>query len=230
MPAGVVARLCLWWCSGAERETPPRNRPIMDAPASSIPLTWARVGLMKGVVYRDAEPTQWQSLLDLQARIREYVAVLGLELILDEAEGYAYLRQQPVAEGEPEPPRLIARRTLGYRASLLLALLRKKLAEFDASGADTRLILGRDDIVELVRLFVPDTANEARLMDRIDTQINRIVEMGFLRRLRGQDDRFEVSRILKAFVDAQWLSEFDRRLADYRVHLSAGATDGEHEP
>jgi len=185
---------------------------------------------MKGVVYRDAEPAQWQSLVELQARIREYVAVLGLELILDEAEGYAYLRQRPLAEGEPEPPRLIARRALGYQASLLLALLRKKLAEFDASGAESRLILGRDDIVELVRLFLPDTANEARLMDRIDTQINRIVEMGFLRRLRGQDDRFEVSRILKAFVDAQWLSEFDRRLADYRTHLAAGATDGEREP
>lgn len=202
----------------------------MNAPPSSATLTSALVGLMKGVVYRDAGPAQWQSLIELQARVREYVAVLGLELILDEAEGYAYLRQQPVAEGEPESPRLIARRALGYQASLLLALLRKKLAEFDASGAESRLILGRDDIVELVRLFLPDTANEARLMDRIDAQINRIVEMGFLRRLRVQDDRFEVSRILKAFVDAQWLSEFDRRLAEYRTHFSAGATDGEREP
>jgi hypothetical protein len=41
-----------------------------------------------------------------------------------------------------------------------------------------------------------------------------------LRKLRGSEDRFEVRRILKSFVDAQWLGEFDRRLADYRAHIS----------
>ena len=30
---------------------------------------------------------------------------------------------------------------------------------------------------------------------------------------------FEVRRILKAFVDAQWLAEFDTRLAEYRARL-----------
>ena len=78
-------------------------------------------------------------------------------------------------DGEAELPRLVQRRQLGYPVSLLLALLRKRLAEFDAASSDTRLILGRDDIVELMRLFLPETSNQARLMDRIDTHINRIV-------------------------------------------------------
>ena len=142
---------------------------------------------------RDNDPARWQSLLDLQTRVRDHVAVLGLELILDEAEGYAYLRQRPVREGEEELPRLVPRRQLGYQVSLLLALLRKKLAEFDATSGEPRLILGRDDIVEMMRLFLPDTANQARLMDRVDAQINRITEMGFLRRLRGTDNQYEVA-------------------------------------
>ena len=58
-------------------------------------------------------------------------------------------------------------------------------------------------------------------MDRIDTDINRIVELGFLRRLRDRGDQFEVRRILKAFVDAQWLSEFEQRLAQYKDHTLA---------
>jgi hypothetical protein len=41
--------------------------------------------------------------------------------------------------------------------------------------------------------------------------------------LRGSEDRFEVRRILKSFVDAQWLDEFERRLADYKA--KAGAPD-----
>jgi hypothetical protein len=121
----------------------------------------------------------------------------------------------------------VPRRQLSYPVSLLLALLRKKLAEFDATSGETRLILERQEIAETMRLFLPETVNEARLMDRIDSHINRTVEMGFLRRLRGQSDHFEVRRILKAFVDGQWLNEFDQRLDEYRQHMTAEAvSDG----
>jgi hypothetical protein len=193
----------------------------MGTPAQNA-LSLALVTLMKDVMDRDHDAARWQSLLDLQTGIRDHVAVLGLELILDEAEGYAYLRQRPVREGEEELPRLVPRRQLGYQVSLLLALLRKKLAEFDATSGEARLILSRDDIVEMMRLFLPDTANEARLMDRVDAHINRITDMGFLRRLRGTDNQYEVRRILKAFVDAQWLSELDQRLSAYREHAVGG--------
>lgn len=176
------------------------------------------VGLFQGVLYRESDATLWQPLMDLQGRVRDYCATLGLELILDDAEGYAYLRHRAPAPGEPELPRLIARRQLSYPVSLILVLLRKKLAEFDATGGETRLVIGRDQIAEQVRLFLPETGNEARLLDRMDTHLNKVVELGFLHRLRGQENQFEVRRILKAFVDAQWLSEFEQRLAQYGAH------------
>lgn len=185
------------------------------------PLSLVLISLLKGVTEREADPPLWQSLLGLQTRVRDQVAVLGLELVLDEVEGYAYLRQRPPQEGEAEFPRLIARRQLGYQVSLLLALIRKKLVEFDASSGETRLILSREDIAEMMSLFLPDTANQVRLLERIDASINRIVELGFLRRLRGTDDRFEVRRILKAFVDGQWLAELDGRLKMYRAHAES---------
>jgi uncharacterized protein DUF4194 len=179
------------------------------------------VSLMKGIADRENDPVLWQSLTSIQARVRDYVACVGLDLVLDEAEGYAYLRQRPAEEGAPEIPRLVPRRQLGYQVSLMLALLRKKLAEFDATSGEPRLILGRNDIVEMMRLFFPDSANQVRLNDRIGANINHVVDMGFLRRLRGTDDKFEVRRILKAFVDAQWLADFDRRLTAYRSHSSS---------
>src|SRR5215470_6279623 len=188
---------------------------MTDANALSI----AVVSLMKGIADRESDPVLWQSLIGIQARVRDYVACLGLDLVLDEAEGYAYLRQRPAEEGEL--PRLVPRRQLGYQVSLMLALLRKKLAEFDATSGEPRLILGRNDIVEMMRLFFADTPNQVRLNDRINADINRVVDMGFLRRLRGAGDKFEVRRILKAFVDAQWLADFDQRLAAYRSHSSS---------
>src|SRR5690349_4916154 len=87
------------------------------------------IPLLKGVVYRDNDLPLWSGLLNLQARVRDYVAVLGLDLMLDEAEGYAFLRSrtQPDDEAAPRVPRLITRRPLSFPVSLLLALLRKKL-------------------------------------------------------------------------------------------------------
>ncbi len=177
--------------------------------------------LFKGILYADTDPALWQQLLTLQPRVRDYVGLIGLELMLDEAEGYAWLRQRPPRDGEPELPRLVTRRQLAFPVSLLLALLRKKLAEFDAGGNDTRLILSRNDIAELLRVFLPTSGNEVRLLKQIDSHINKIVELGFLRRLRGQENHFEVRRILKAFVDAQWLQDFDKRLAEYQARLEA---------
>jgi hypothetical protein len=193
----------------------------LDADGKLSPIL---ITLLRAVVYREDDVTRWQTLLNLQSRAREYVAVLGLELILDEAEGYAFLRQR-ISDGSDDTlPRLVRRRPLSYPVSLLVALLRKRLVEFDAGSSDDRLILDRAQILDLVRLFLPDSTNEAKLFDRVDANIEKVVDLGFLRRLRGSDDRFEVRRIVKAFVDAQWLGDFAEQLAAYRNHALEDAT------
>lgn len=191
----------------------------MNAQAGDTQLSHLVVPLLKGVLYQEGDPSLWQGLLNLQTQVRDYVKVLGLELVLDEAEGYAFLRSRPALEDEDPIPRLVARRQLSYGVSLLLALLRRKLAESDATGGSTRLILSREEITEMVRLFLPEGSNQAKQMDRIERDLGKVIEMGFVRRLKGQQHQFEVRRILKAFVDAQWLSEFEERLAAYRSHL-----------
>jgi len=205
-----------------DAKTDPVADPAQELSALVVPL-------LKGVIYQEENSALWSRLLNAQAAVRDYVAVLGLELLLDEAEGYAFLRsrQEEDEEDQPAVPRLVARRQLSYPVSLLLALLRKKLAEFDASGGETRLILSRDEVVELVRIFLPEGSNEAKLIDQVDATLNKIAELGFIRRLRGQRQMIEVRRILKAFVDAQWLADFDRRLAEYRNQLRAPAEESD---
>lgn len=202
------------------------------AAAPSAPeLSVLMVQLLKGVLYREDDDRLWASLLRLQARVREQGGLLLLDLILDEAEGYAFLKSRPdpdESDGAPRLPRLIARRPLSYPVSLMLALLRKRMAEFDAGGGETRLVLSRDELAELIQLFLPSGTNEARLIDQVDSMITKVVDLGFLRRLKpvagsAQDSgRYEVRRILKAFVDAQWLADFDARLEIYRTALSGG--------
>jgi hypothetical protein len=71
----------------------------------------------------------------------------------------------------------------------------------------------------MVRLFLPESSNDARLVDQIETNIGKVVELGFLRKVKDQN-AYEVRRIVKAFVDGQWLSEFNERLAEYAAQLN----------
>lgn len=211
----------------------------MTAPParSELDLPLVATSLMKGVVYRDTHEQVWRHLLPLQAQLRDYMTTIGLVPVIDEAEGYAFLRQRddaadadggPAADGRRGAPipRLVARRSLSFHVSLLLALLRRRLAEFDASDAGSRLILSREQIVAMLRVFLPATSNEARLVDQVDQHITKIVDLGFLRRVPGEESAFEVRRILKAFVDAQWLADFDRRLTEYAAQLHGQSAPG----
>jgi hypothetical protein len=188
---------------------------------TDLALSQAVTQLMKGVVYRDTHERAWRSLLQVQVHARDYVRVLGLTVVVDESEGYAYLRSLPDMTDDENAgiPRLIPRRALSFHVSLLLALLRKKLAEADARNSDTKLVLTRDQLVEMVRLFLPESSNDARLVDQIETHIGKVVELGFLRKVKDQN-AYEVRRIVKAFVDGQWLSEFSERLAEYAGQLT----------
>ncbi|MBA3742308.1 DUF4194 domain-containing protein [Sporichthya sp.] len=175
----------------------------------------AIIELMRGVVYRESAEDAWSTLGRHRAVVGDHFAAIGVEVIVDESEGYAYLRSQEAdADGE-DLPRLVHRRTLSYQVSLLLVLLRKRLVEFETTGSEGKLVLTRDQILEMLRVFLADSTNEAAVVDRVDRAVAKAVELGFLRPLRGQRDHWEVRRILKAYVDAQTLADYAGKLHEY---------------
>lgn len=175
----------------------------------------AIIRLMQGVVYRESDEDTWLTLERLGAGVRDHFATIGVDVVVDDAEGYAYLRSQSEEDGDQVLPRLVRRRALTYNVSLLLVLLRKRLVEFETTGGEGRLVLTTDQLVEMLRLFQAESTNDARVVDQAETAIRKGAELGFLRQLRGQSDHWEVRRILKAYVDAQTLSDFAAKLREY---------------
>ena len=57
---------------------------------------------MKGVVYRDSHEQVWQQLVPLIPRVSDYVATMGLIVVVDESEGYAFLRSKPVDDRDDD--------------------------------------------------------------------------------------------------------------------------------
>lgn len=188
-------------------------------------LSLVVIQLCKGPLYRDAHEKLWEPLTRHRRRVADHVAVLGLRLEVDESDGYAFLRGLRDGESEVEYPRLVARHSLSFITSLLVTLLRKRLLEFDTSGTETRLVLSRDQVLDLVRVYMPTDRDDVKLAREIDRHIKRIEELGFLHRLRGSDDQYEVRRIIRAFVDGQWLSELDQRLREYLDELAGTEPD-----
>lgn len=175
----------------------------------------AIIRLMRGVAYREVDEDAWSALDRHGSAIRDHFAALGVDVVVDDTEGYAYLRSRPDDEGETPLPRLVKRRALTYPVSLLLVLLRKRLVEFETSGGEGKLVLTRQQLVDLLQVFLAGSSNEARTVDVVDTTIRKVAELGFLRQLPRQPHHWEVRRILKAYVDAQTMSDFAGKLAEY---------------
>ncbi len=169
------------------------------------------ITLLKGIVYSHQKEV-WENLLQYEAELKKYVSVIGLELYLDISEGYAYLRQLPNSEGEPELPRLSEKRQLNFYHSLLLLVLRKYLLEHDAQGGSLRSIITREEMVNRAKIFLPTSPDEAKQHDKIVTAINKVVELGFLRKLEDAGHNYEIHRILKGFVNADVVDETLKKL------------------
>ena len=107
-------------------------------------------------VTAEADQKMWQSLITLTSQVRDYVAVLGLNLIVDESEGYAFLKSREDPEGAL--PRLVPRRQLTFDVSLMLVLLRKRMLEFDTNSSELRLIMTEMEIKDTVSVSCPSPA------------------------------------------------------------------------
>jgi hypothetical protein len=184
--------------------------------SQTLPYAIAVIKLLQGVVYND-DRNVWNCLTQYQRDIQHYFSGIGVDLLILESEGFAYLKQREDDQNQEEKlPNLIERRQLSYPVTLLSVLLLEKLIEFDAKGGDsTRLILGREEIKESIRVFLPDGSNEAKLIDKVDSHINRLVELGFLKELSTDPNKFEVRRILKAKISMDKLQEIKGKLEDH---------------
>ncbi len=171
------------------------------------------VRLLQGVLYEEDRKT-WEKLLSFQHQIRNYFAMIAIELHLNEQEGFAFLSQPDEFDGHPSPvPRLVRRMPLSYEVSLLLVLLREALEEFDMQNTDSRLLFVTDEsLKERIEVFFEDKNDRVKLLDRFDSYINSAMNLGFLREVEvrshtNENRTFEVRRIVKAKVTNEKLEE-----------------------
>ena len=183
-------------------------------------LSMALISLFQGPVHRKGQEDKWQMVLRQQSPIRDYIAKLNLVLVLDEDDGYCYLKQG----NDTDLPKLANVRQLGHTISVLLVILRKKLQEFDRQNQDAYLIVSLATLREEIRLFLPDTSDEVKQVRKLRAELEKIEDMGVIRKVKGREDEFEVLRILRTVIDANALHEIAESYLAYKNTLQKEGT------
>lgn len=171
------------------------------------------VTLLKGIMF-DHQKDAWNNLLQYEPEVKKYFGAIGLDVYIDKSEGYAYLLQKEHEE-EVQLPKLAEKRQLNFFTSLLCIVLRKYLLEHDAQGGTVRAIITQQEIMNRVKTFLPTASDEAKQQDKIVTTINKVIEIGFLRKLDDNGNNYEIHRIIKGFVNADVIDDTLQRLQQY---------------
>ena len=171
--------------------------------------------LLQGVVYYDDR--HWEQLISYATPLRRHFSAIGLELHLDETEGFAYLSQPDGEEANADLPRLVRRIPLTYNATLLCVLLRESLQQFDTRSPDEpRHVLSRAQLHELMQLFFAEQTDMTRLERHLDSAIRQVENIGFLRKLNNENEElYEVRRIIKAKISAEQMADIRAQLQEY---------------
>lgn len=189
----------------------------------------AAILLLKGPVYENDDRKTWAILLRCRENIDNYFKVIGLHVLIEEEDGYAYLEQikdsvEKGMESEEEVdetlPRLIRKIPFSYKMSMLLVLLRQEMDKFTSSMNESSYpILHKREIMGLVKSFTKEASDQTKFNSDIDTMINKLVELTYLKPKEkllsskiSDEAEFELSPIIKSKINANVMKDMLEKL------------------
>lgn len=190
----------------------------MPRGADALPAykDWSQsaVRLLQGPIYSD--DTAWDLTLRYQSALCDYFARIGLMLVVDEAEGLAYLRQLADDEARDEYqdlPRLFRRTRLSYDVTLLCVMLRDELRRFEEEDLDNRrCVVDQTALGDVWKGFFPSNSDEVRLHKSLDAAFKRLESLRLVSRFGDATGSWEVRRILKARLPVAELERLKEQL------------------
>ncbi len=181
------------------------------------PYSKAVVRLLKGTVNK--KDSIWGDIILYKKEIADYINIIGLELIIQEEDGYAFVKQFIIDEDD-NTLGLVNRRSIGFEVSVVLVILRQMLEEFESNPVEiqstTKYILKEDLKAEIER-FLPKKYNTVQFLKELDSHINKIVDLKYLKEVSENDEepKYIIHKIIKDKVSLDVLNDFKNKLEAY---------------
>ena len=191
----------------------------------------AAVKLLQGVLYSDENKSEWSLLIRSRDDLQKYFARIGLILVVNEPEGYAFLRQIEEDDGDVKYqslPRLFHRSRLSYEATMICILLRKRLHDFDerlSNLDDERCAIDSDELYDDWTKMIPYMPDAKKSKERFDKALSSLAKLQFVKQLGKSSERWEIRRIIKARLPLEILENLLRQLQEYYQSLSESTTE-----
>lgn len=183
---------------------------------AALPIGFSAVlvKLYKGPIYRDRHAKEWQSLLTYLMLVKQHFAQIGVDVVLAEDHGYAFL-----SNGDNEEiPALVVPHQFSYPVSLMCILLTRRLKEHDAGGRSDRLVVRRDLLFAEMAPFFPNSTNEAKLTTKLETALRSISDAGLIEEVIGEPGNYSIRRIIEALFTADLVGEIEAKLREYAAY------------
>lgn len=178
----------------------------------------AATKLLQGPVFEDQEEL-WAETNKYQSELTQYFEKIAIELVIDNRDGYAYLKQIPL-DDLGTTIGLIRRIPLTYELTLVCVLLREWLMEFELNDTETaNLYITPKEFRDRLEMFFKEKANELKFIKELNRHLESCEKMGFLKLVHKEstnpdEHRYEVKRIIKAKITNEELIRFKKQLED----------------
>lgn len=181
------------------------------------PYSRAIVKLLKGTINKN--DIIWNDILKYQNEIQEYISKIGLELIVKENDGFAFLKQFEI-DNENNTIGIASRRQVGFETSIVLVILRQIIEEFESDPTDfsvTEKYITESELKEQIDFFLPEKFNMAKFLNDLKKYIENVEKLGYLKEAGSSlnEKKYKIHKIIKEKVTLDILNEFKENLKQY---------------
>ncbi len=175
---------------------------------------------------RTRQPSRWKLLIGHKAQIKEQLANLFLDLVIDTNDGYAYVIK-PEDTGGVETVNLLRTASLSLNDTVLLIDMRLRLMQNSGSGERTMITL--DEITGIIRGLNPaKKGDEMALKRTVNACVVKFLNLSLIEKLEGGGNNYLVLPIIKVIFNGVEINQLKASCEEcVQRRIKAGALVGE---
>lgn len=191
--------------------------------------------MRQGSVMASQKSKLFELLCRHESAIRKHLSEVYLRLVLDQKMGVAFVayqneKQNDISDINVEPgseensenqddpeldesTTLIPKRTLSLYDTLILLVLRKHYQDRESAG-EQKITIDIERLESYLTPFLPITDHASKDRKKLLARVKEMVKRKVLSTIRGADDRYEITPIIRYVVSASFLESM---LAEYTL-------------
>lgn len=181
--------------------------------------------MRQGSILALQKPKLFEQLCRYELAIRKHLSEVYLQLVLDQKSGVAFVASttsdnvetieddglEDEALDSDESATLIPKRTLSLFDTLILLALRKHYQDREAAG-EQKITIDIERLESYLTPFLPITDHASKDRKKLLARVKEMVKRKVLSTIRGEEDRYEITPIIRYVVNASFL---ETMLAEY---------------